>query len=81
MFDRHDICSAYYMFALLFHQGQWSSTYRIFGRLNKIGWRPSLLLSGPSDLSENALLIFEQLVRNNKCDVMALAGALLAVEH
>jgi len=63
-FDRFDICAAYYVFAMLYHGGQWSKEYEIFGRLDRIGFKPSPLLSGPEDLSENGQDIYYQLVAN-----------------
>jgi hypothetical protein len=43
--NRFDICEAYYLYACDFHRGQNSKEYKIFGRLDKIGFRPSPLLS------------------------------------
>ena len=45
MFNRFDICEAAYLFATFNHQGQWSPEYKIFGRLARIGFKPSPLLS------------------------------------
>lgn len=50
------------MFAMLNHRGQWSEEYKIFGRLNKIGFRPSPLLNDENDLNENAREIYDNLV-------------------
>lgn len=60
-FDRFDICEAYYLFASLYHSGQFSKEYRIFGRLNRMGF--NLGHSGLSyeRLSENARGIFIRL--------------------
>jgi hypothetical protein len=66
-FNRNDICEAYYMFASEWHGGQFSKEYRIFGRLQKIGFVPSPTLSVDS-LSENGVLIYQNLVRNNISD-------------
>lgn len=61
--DRFDICMAYWTFACLFHEGQGSDTYAIFGRLERIRFRPSPLASGlPRDLNPNAKVIYQQLV-------------------
>ena len=57
-FDRFDICEAYYVFAMLHHGGQGSKEYEIFGRLNRMGFKPSPMLSGPEKLSENGLNIY-----------------------
>ena len=64
MFDRFDICEAYYVFVMLWHQGQWSKEYGIFGRLDRIGFKPSPMLSGPENLSENGYVIYSKLVAN-----------------
>jgi hypothetical protein len=61
-FDRFDICEAYYMFACEWHKGQASAEYAIFGRLERMRFRPSPLLSKDS-LSENARFILAQLIR------------------
>jgi hypothetical protein len=45
MFNRMNILDAYYMFASHFHGGQGSKEYLIFGRLDKLGYKPSSLLS------------------------------------
>ncbi len=58
---RFDICSAWFVFAMLWHQGQWSPEYQIFGRLNKIGYKSSPLHHDEHDLTDNAKLIYEQL--------------------
>jgi hypothetical protein len=63
-FDRFDICEAYYVFAMLWHGGQWSEEYRIFGRLDGLGFKPRPMLSGPEDLGENGREIYENILRN-----------------
>lgn len=60
-FDRMDICSAYFMYASLYHGGQWSDDYRIFGRLVKIRFNPGPMLT-VEKLSENGRAIFDNLV-------------------
>jgi hypothetical protein len=60
-FDKFDICEAYYMFATLYHGGQWSKEYRIFSRLHNIGFNPGPLLT-VERLSENSREIFDKLV-------------------
>lgn len=66
-FDKFDICEAYYCFAESYHGGQWSEEYKIFGRLDAIGFRPSPMLC-IEKLSENAREIFDALVEreNNR---------------
>lgn len=64
-FDRFDICEAYFMFAMLFHEGQFSETYRIFGRLSNLGFKPSPMLKDPRDLTENAKAIYQRLVEKH----------------
>ena len=65
-FDRFDICSAHWMFAVHWHSGQFSDTYRKLGQLENMGFSPSPLWSEPSDLNENARAIYEQLVADLK---------------
>lgn len=61
--NRFDICEAWYVFAMLWHGGQWSPEYLIFGRLQQIGFRPSLSLSrGPESLNDNGREIYDRLV-------------------
>ena len=66
-FNRFDICNAWYMFASLFHEGQGSDSYAIFGRLHRLGYEPGLSAQSqrPERLSENAQEIFAQLCRGN----------------
>lgn len=63
MWNRIDICEAWYLYATLFHGGMGSPEYRIFGRLERLGFkaRPSLRWWG--NLSENAQEIYHRLVR------------------
>lgn len=61
-FDRHDICEAYYLFAAHWHGGQFSKEYRIFGRLEKIKFRPTDSLR-VENLSDNGREIYQALVR------------------
>jgi hypothetical protein len=60
-FNRFDVCEAYYMYACLYHNGQWSKEYKIFGRLHKIKFKPASSLTVET-LDENARLIFDNLV-------------------
>lgn len=62
MFNRWDICDAYYLFASLYHGGQWGAEYEIFGRLDAIRYDPRLGLCDRNDLSENGQAIFDGLV-------------------
>jgi hypothetical protein len=64
IFDRFDICEAYYCFAESYHGGQWSKEYRIFGRLDAIEFRPSPMLC-VERLSENAREIYDALVEKH----------------
>ncbi len=48
-FSRFDICEAYYLYASHYHSGQSSEVYKIFGRLSKIGFKPSVSLSLPEN--------------------------------
>ena len=60
-FDRFDVCEAYYQFAVLYHGGQFSPVYRIFGRLSRIDYSPGMG-SGVESLSKNAREIFDALI-------------------
>ena len=60
--DRFDICSAWFVYAMLWHRGQWSPEYEIFGRLNRMKYKSSPLYRNEHDLTDNAKLIYEQLV-------------------
>ena len=62
-FDRFDICEAWYLFASEYHEGQWSKLYRVFGRLDKIKFKPSPMLRYES-LSDNGKEIYDNLVAN-----------------
>ena len=63
-FNRLDICEAHFMFAMLWHGGQDCPIYWKFAQLERLGHRPSPLLSDPRDLPENAREIYRQLVVN-----------------
>ena len=65
VFDRFDICEAYYAYAVEHHQGQWSPEYSYFGRLLRMGFKPSPALKekGFIALSVNGGKIFDQLIR------------------
>ena len=60
--NRFDVCEAWYLFACDWHEGQGSATYAIFGRLDRLGFRPSPILSTRS-LSPNGRLILAGLIR------------------
>ena len=59
--DRFDICEAYWCFAADWHGGQWSPEYLIFGRLDRMKFRPPMDLSYDS-LTENSKEIYNNLV-------------------
>ena len=60
--NRFDICEAWYLFATDWHEGQGSDTYAIFGRLSRMRFRPSPMLSTRT-LSANGRLILATLIR------------------
>ena len=62
-FDRFDVCEAAFCFACLYHTGQFSDTYRIFGRLNAIGFR-GCSQGDPDRLLENARAWFDRMVED-----------------
>lgn len=68
MFDRFDICEAWYLFAYYQHDGQWSPEYEIFGRLDAIGFKPKFQLgsNGMAGLSENGREIYKSLMHRRR---------------
>lgn len=60
-FDRFDVAEAWYVFASDNHGGQACPIYEIFGRLDRMRFRPSPMLRGYSDLNENARSIYNAL--------------------
>ena len=71
--DRFDICEAYYLFARQYHEGQFSETYAIFGRLKKINFNPSPYLQEHDDpeqaiSTQNARDIYKHLVEKYEQD-------------
>ena len=60
--NRFDICEAWYLFAVDWHEGQGSDGYAVFGRLDRMQFRPSPLLSR-RNLSPNGRLILATLIR------------------
>ena len=64
-FDRFDICEAHYLLAMLWHGGMGCSLYGKFAQLERIEFRPSPMLSGPEDLTENGREIYEQLLETH----------------
>lgn len=64
MFDRFAICAGYYLFASLHHEGQGSATYAIFGRLARMGFRPSPLLTLET-ADEGTVDVFNALVERH----------------
>ena len=60
--NRFDICEAWYLFAADWHVGQGSDGYAIFGRLDRLRFRPSPMLS-TRRLSANGRLILATLIR------------------
>ena len=73
-FDRFDICTGHWMFAMLWHGGQGSATYAKFAQLDRLGFRPALGWGRPSDLEPNAREIYRQLVVNH-CGIHSTAPA------
>lgn len=67
--NRFDICRAYYWFAANYHTGQWSEEYTIFGRLDKLRYKPSPLDHGPQRNNledENCRSILANLIRRQR---------------
>lgn len=63
-FDRFDIVSAYYAYAVDYHSGQWSSLYKLTCRISKY-FTPGMSWRGYDSLSENAQAIYDRLVTIN----------------
>ena len=65
-FNRFDICEAWYIFAAESHGGQWSKEYEIFGRLDRMHFRPSwgVRENGYEALTENGKEIYDRLVED-----------------
>lgn len=61
-FDRIDICEAYFVYAMLWHGGQFTKEYKIFGRLNAIPFKPRQSLKDEDGLSENGKTLYLSLV-------------------
>ena len=61
--DRFDICEAYYAFATDYHGGQFSPEYAIFGRLQRMGYRPGFGGVTYDALTENGKAIYDNLVK------------------
>ncbi len=60
--NRFDICEAYYLYAMLYHEGQSSDGYAILGRLDAMGFTARIRLRTEKDLENNARVIFDNLV-------------------
>lgn len=72
MWNRFDICEAYYLYAMLWHSGQGSKEYAIFARLERIRFRARPMLSRRRDLEENARIIYDRLVRSKGKSIRSL---------
>ncbi len=59
---RFDICEAYYLFAVQWHEGQGSKTYGILARLARIGFKARPSLRERVDLTEEGRDIYDRLV-------------------
>ena len=70
MFDRFDVCDAYYQFARDYHRGQGSPEYAVFGRLDRLRYSPahSVANGGPAALSTSARFILSGLIRRQRSD-------------
>ena len=64
MFNRYDICEAYYLFASLYHSGQDSKEYGYLSRLSKIDFNPSINLT-EDKLTEYGKMVFDGLIARN----------------
>ena len=64
MFNRYNICMAYYVYALEWHGGQFTRAYKIFGRLKKIKFHPMNSRLSYENLTEEEKIIYEGLVNS-----------------
>lgn len=64
-FDRFAICDAYYVFAVLYHEGQFSKTYQIFGRLHHIGYSPGLSVQNCKLETEESRAVYRELCKRH----------------
>ena len=69
MFDRQDICAAYYMYSILW--GHDDFTAGIGRRLRALRYRPSRSEEFLEKLSPNAKAIYGQLVKHHQGDFVA----------
>lgn len=66
MYDRFDIVRAYYWFAALYHEGQWSPEYALFGRKALLAYKPAPMDNGPRrgiEEDENCRAILASILR------------------
>jgi hypothetical protein len=64
-FNRFDVMAAWFLYAAAYHGGQYTKLYRVFARLDKVGFQPSFLmgeawLNNPEN--ENVRAIYQSLV-------------------
>jgi hypothetical protein len=66
--NRFDICEAWYLFASDWHEGQGSDGYAAFGRLDRLGFRPSPMLSTPRVATRESGLNAATEEMRNRCE-------------
>jgi hypothetical protein len=57
-FDRWDVCAAWYCFAVNYHEGQYTKTYRILGRLKRLHVKLPASVVDRQELEANAAEIY-----------------------
>jgi len=62
LWNRFDICAAFYLYAVAYHRGQSSPEYRIFSRLSRIGYKPGLSVSQGHFENDNQRTLYRSLV-------------------
>jgi hypothetical protein len=72
-FRRFDVCEAWWWYAFLYHDGQDSTPYRIFGRLAKLGYNVSVV-ARLATLNDNARAIFQSLANRHWVEQRRHAG-------
>jgi hypothetical protein len=65
--DRFDICDAFYVFGMLWHDGQNSKAYGYLSRLANMGYKPSLTTERCKLTSPGARAVYRELCRSHGC--------------
>ena len=63
MFDRMDICNAYYVFGMLWHGGQGTREYGYLSRLARMGFKPGEQAQRGRLLDPGARAVYRELCK------------------